>query len=211
MRVPGVRLITVRSILAVGLAATPLVMLPAADEKLGAPVQDQESQKPKDGARLQPGTEERLRWGKPVNGLRSALVIRPSSEEPKAVDTPDLFLVVQNASDAPIHFCDTTAAPKLRELYIKVDGRIVAGIVDKEPTLTDVLLQPHEVAFLLMFSRDSKRPDGRTTGSFIADGALKDTHQSMIADLRIEQARTGAWTGKLISGETSGAAAEGKP
>jgi hypothetical protein len=83
----------------------------------------QESRKPKDGAKLQPGTEERLQWGKPVNGLRAALVIRPSSDESKAREMQDLYLVVQ----------------------------------------------------------------------------------------KIEQAQAGAWTGKLVTGETSGAVAAGKP
>jgi hypothetical protein len=66
--------------MAVGFVITPA----GADEKPGAPVQQQGSQRPKDGAKLQFGTEERLRWGKPVNKLRAALVIRPSTDELKA-------------------------------------------------------------------------------------------------------------------------------
>jgi hypothetical protein len=134
MQVPGVSLITVCSIMAVGsvitpagaenpesprlhtppnaltvpslepIIAVPIAMLRAADQKPVAPVQQQESRKPKDGAKLQPGTEERLQWGKPVNGLRAALVIRPSSDEPKARDMRDLYLVVQNVSSATILF-----------------------------------------------------------------------------------------------------------
>ncbi|MEX2286164.1 MAG: M56 family metallopeptidase [Planctomycetaceae bacterium] len=172
---------------------------------------EQATQKPKDGAKLQPGTEERLQWGKPVNGLRMAIVIRTAPGEPKAGDMPDLYLVVQNVSDAPIRLSDTTAAPQLRELYIKLDGETQLGIVDKEPTLADVMLQPREVAFLLMFLPDSKNPDRRTTGSIFAEGTLKDTHQTMVAELNIEQAPAGAWSGKLVTGETSGAVAAGQP
>ena len=196
--------------IAVGIAV-PIAMLRAADEKPGAPVQQQESQKPKDGAKLQPGTEEKLQWGEPVNGLRAAIVIRPAPGEPKAGDMPDLYLVVQNVSDAPIRLSDTTAAPKLRYLKIKLDGKTQMGIVAKEPTLTDVMLQPREVAFLLMFVSDSKDKDGRTDGSFLAEDALKDTHQTMVAEMKIEHAPAGAWTGKLVTGETSGAVAAGKP
>ena len=241
MRVPGVRLITVCSIMAAGfeitpagaenpkspglhtptspltvlcvdpIIAVPIAILGAADENPGAQVQQQKSQKPKGGAKLRPGTEERLRWGKPVNGLRSALVIRASSDEPKAGDIPDLYLVVQNVSNAPIRFSDTTAAPKLRELYIKLDGRIQAGIVFKDPTLADVMLQPRDVAFLLMFPLDPKGSGGHTVGSIIAEDALKDTLQTLIAELKIEQAQAGGWTGRLATGETSGAAAACKP
>ncbi len=96
-------------------------------------------------------------------------------------------------------------------LYIKLDGKIQAGIGTKDPTGTDVMLQPRGVAFLLMYSPDSKGSDGRTTGALMAESALKDTHQTLVAELKIEQAPAGAWTGALVTGETSGAVAAGRP
>jgi hypothetical protein len=57
----SVALAAIALAIAVGIAV-PIAMLRAADEKPGAPVQ-QEPQKPKGGAKLQPGTEEKLRWG----------------------------------------------------------------------------------------------------------------------------------------------------
>lgn len=168
------------------------------------------AENPKAGAKLQPGMEQRLRWGKPVNGLRAALVIRPSSDEPKADDVSDLYLVVQNVSDSPVRFTDTAAAPKLRELFIKLDGRIQAGILSKEPTLVSVLLQPRDAVLLLMFPPDSKGSDRRTPGSVIAEAALKDPDQTLVGELNIEQAKAGTWAGKLITGETSAAEAAGK-
>jgi beta-lactamase regulating signal transducer with metallopeptidase domain len=203
-------LATIALAIAVGIAV-PIAMLRAADEKPGAPVQQQESQKPKDGARLQPATEETLRWGEPVNGLRAALVIRPSSDEPKAGDMPDLYLAMQNVSNAPIRFSDTTAAPRLRYLRLKRDGETLFGIVINDPTLADVTLQPRDAAFLLMFVSDWRDKAGRTEGSAIAEGTLKDWRETLVAELKIVHAPAGAWTGKLVTGETSGAAAAGKP
>ena len=64
---------------------------------------------------------------------------------------------------------DTTAAPELRKLYIKHDGKIMVALVDKEPSLADVILQPREVASLVLFPVGLKNPDGRTPGSFVAE------------------------------------------
>ncbi|WP_422928988.1 hypothetical protein [Singulisphaera sp. PoT] len=211
MRRLDARLVTLRSILTIGLALTPMAMLPAADEKPVAPAPNQESPKPKGGEKLRPKTEERLRWGKPVNGLRSSIVIRPSSDVSKSVDVPELFLVVQNVSEAPIHFSDATESPKLRELSLKNRGRTQLVINDKKPTFADVVLQPREVVVLPMISTETKNPDGRTAGSIIAEGVLKETQQTLVGTLTIESAKQGAWTGKLISGETSGEAAQDKP
>lgn len=58
----------------------------------GAPVQPQGSQKPQAGTKLPPGTEEKLAWGKPVNGLRAAIVIRTAAGELKTGEIPDLYL-----------------------------------------------------------------------------------------------------------------------
>ena len=177
----------------------------------GAPAPPQGARVPKGGVKLEPGREETLRWGKPVNGLRAAIVIRPGPGEPKADDRPDLFLAVRNASDAPIRLSDTAAAPKLRSLSLKLDGKTQARFTFGDPTGTDVALRPREVAFLLIFPSHQRNQDGHTSGSLIAEGSLKDPRQTMVAEMNLERAPAGAWTGSLVTGETSGAAASGKP
>ena len=73
------------------------------------------------------------------------------------------------------------------------------------------MLQPREVAFLQMFPPTRRdRTDAPGVDSS-RRAALKDTHQTLVAELKIEQAQAGAWTGKLVTGETSGAVAAGKP
>ena len=186
-------------------------MLRAADETPGSPAPQPGSQKPNDVAKLQPETGEKPMWGEPVNGLRAAIVIRHTPGKPKESDMPDLYLAVQNVSDAPIRLSDTTEAPEHRYLKIRLDGKTQAAITDKAPSLTEVTLQPREVAFLIMLVSDQKNKDGRTGGSFIAEDTLKDARQTLVAELKIENAPAGAWTGKLVTGETSGAAAAGKP
>src|SRR5260370_41019641 len=112
----SVGLVAVAFAIAVGIAV-PVAMLRAADEKPGEkPKPATTTIKPKEGGKLKPGLEEKLKWGEPVNGLRAALVIRTSSDEPNAGGTPDLYLLVQNVSDAPIHLADTIAAPNLHHL-----------------------------------------------------------------------------------------------
>jgi hypothetical protein len=165
----------------------------------------------KGGEKLDPGTEERLRWGEPAAGLRAAIAIRPAPGKPKPGDFPDLYLVVQNVSDAPIRLNDTAAAPKLRELWIKLDGKTVAGIGSQDPTGTDVVLQPREVALLLMFPPDADNPDKRTAGSIMAEESLANARETMVAEMQIAKAPAGAWSGKLRTGETSGELAANKP
>ena len=45
-------------------------------------------------------------------------------------------------------------------------------------------------------------------GSTIADDVLNLPRYSLVSHMHIEKAPAGAWTGKLVTGETSGAAAE---
>jgi beta-lactamase regulating signal transducer with metallopeptidase domain len=179
----------------------------------GAPVRKQDAQKPRAGAKLKPGLEEKLKWGEPANGLRAALAIRPASDEPKAGMAPDLYLVMQNVSNAPIRISDANVASdvNLRVLHLKIDGKTKWALGARLPALGDHLLQPREVAFLPMFSPEPNGQDGHTVGSRIADAALKDAHQTLVADLQIGTAPAGAWMGKLVAGETSAAAAAGQP
>ena len=200
---------------AIGLAiaagfAVPIAMLHAADEQPGTQV-EQQPQKPPDRATLEPGDEEKLAWGEPVNGLRAALAIRPAPGGPKAGARPELFLAVQNVSKAPIRFSDTAKAPQLRRLTLRRDGETLFRIVTNDPTLTHVMLRPREVAFLLMFVSDQRDNEGRTEGAAFAEGALRDVRDTLIAEMKLEHAPAGAWTGKLVTAETSGSVASGQP
>ena len=60
--------------------------------------------------------------------------------------------------------------------------------MSNDPTLADVLLEPRELVFLLMFSRGSKDADGNTEGSALAKGVLRDTRETLVAELNIEHA-----------------------
>ncbi len=85
--------------IAAGIAVS-VAMVSAADDKPAATAA-QAPQKPKAGG-LELGTEEHLAWGQPVNGLRAAIAIRPAAGEPKQGEERELYLAVQNVSDAPI-------------------------------------------------------------------------------------------------------------
>jgi beta-lactamase regulating signal transducer with metallopeptidase domain len=202
--------------IAVGIAV-PLAMLRAADQE--APGQRQEgdtvktpAQQPKPGEELPRDMEENLRWGNSVNGLRAALALRPAPDQAKAASTPNLYLVVQNVSKDPIRLSDADVSPKvnLRLLYLRSDDRILWALGAREPALGDLLLLPRQAAFLPVLSADIK-VNGRTVGQEIVDGLLKDTRQTLFAELQIDKAPAGAWTGKLTTGETSGAEAGGGP
>lgn len=160
----------------------------------------------RDSVKLSDAMEGKLKWGEAVNGLRAAVIIRHSSDSPQAGQIPDLYIAVQNVSDAPIRFNDTQAELKPRMVYVRIDGRTQMGMGAAEPKHGDVVLQPRHVTYVLMYSSGIVA-EGRTTGNYIVEGALKDTHQTLIAHLQIEKAPPGAWTGKLVTGETGGAAA----
>ena len=192
--------------IAVGLAV-PVARIHAAEGKADGPVQEQAAPRPKVGATLPRGAEEELHRGKPVNGLRAAIVIRPAPQKPKPGEMPDLALVVQNVSEAPIRLRDTAAAPKHHMLYLKVDGKTQLGIGAQESAPIDVLLQPREVAILPVFPPEPKNRDGQTTGEVVAEGTLKDAHQTMVVEVKVERPPAGAWSGKLVTRETGGAAA----
>ena len=79
----GVSLALTAFALAIGVGiAVPIAMLRTADQSRRGGTQ--ESQISTIGAKLQPGTEEKLQWGEPVNGLRLALAWPPTLGEPAA-------------------------------------------------------------------------------------------------------------------------------
>jgi beta-lactamase regulating signal transducer with metallopeptidase domain len=199
--------------------AVPVAMLRAADPKqIEKPQPASDDAKPQAAVKLDQAMEQNLKWGEPVNGLRAAVVLQPAGRAPKAGEAPELYVAVQNVSVAPIQVNDTLAQEQPRMLYIKIDGKIQMGLGAKDPRLGDVTLQPREVTLVPMFDPDTKMNsprdptvDGHTAGQAIAEGALKDTHQSLVVHMIIEQAPAGAWTGKLITGDTTAATASGQP
>jgi beta-lactamase regulating signal transducer with metallopeptidase domain len=171
----------------------------------GAPVQRQESLKPKGGERLEAEVEQRLKWGTPVNGLRAALVIRSIADKPNEAGMPDLYLLVQNVSDAAIHLNDTIAERNVRYILVQRDELPQGRTKIDVPTMADATLQPREVTFLRLCPRTITR------GQLLAAGMLKEPHMVLVGQLTIEKAPEGAWTGTLVSGETNGAAAQIDP
>jgi len=153
------------------------------------------------GAKLQPGTEEKLEWGEPVNGLRLALAWPPTLGEPAAGEVPDFFLAVQNVSAKPVRLCTTADAPNTRRLTISTDGIPQIRTEIEEPSGTDVTLEPREVVFLRLFPE--RRPDQPSRrGALIAAGVRQIPTRTVLADMEIKNAPKGAWTGMLITPNT---------
>jgi beta-lactamase regulating signal transducer with metallopeptidase domain len=174
--------------------------------------QGQDNSKPASGEKLNAGIEQKLKWGEPANGLRAALAIRDSSDDPDT-KTPDLYLAVQNVSNAPIHLNDTVAAPNTRYLTIYRDELAQSRTRIDDPTMANAMLQPREVTYLLMVPRARVPSNGRlvSKGQLLARGMLKEPHMMLVGQIKIEQAPAGAWTGTLVSGKTGGASAKGNP
>ena len=187
-------------LIAVGIAV-PVAMLRAADDTLGGPL-PQETQKPKGGAKLQPGTEEKLQWGTPVNGLRLALAWPPTLGEPALGEVPDLFLAVQNVSEVSVRLCTTSEAPNTRRLTFATNGVLQGRIVSSEPNGADATLGPREVLFLRLFTEDAKNTERAPRGSMLAATVRQSPAFTLRADLEIAKAPTGAWIGKLDTPDT---------
>jgi len=149
--------------------------------------------------KLDPSTEAQLDWGEPANGLRGAIVIRPTAPGAE----PGVFLAVQNVSDKPLRFTDTTAAEGLRKMYLSDTKGILLGLTSKEPTKTDAMLQPREVAYLRLL--DPVASGEQSLEPNLIEGLRKDSLQTWRAVLDIQNAPDGAWKGKLTTGETRGA------
>ncbi|MHB9081088.1 MAG: M56 family metallopeptidase [Pirellulaceae bacterium] len=169
----------------------------------GAPVQQQVPLQ-QNVAMLKPATEQKLKWGEPVNGLRMALAWPPAFGEPGMGDTEEFFLVMQNVSETTVRLAAGDDAPNPRMLYMRKDRKILQGIGDNEPTQGSWLLQPREVAFLRLYQSNAKGNDGRTVSSFIEQDIRLNPRFSMTAEMTIEKAPAGVWTGKLTTGETRG-------
>jgi beta-lactamase regulating signal transducer with metallopeptidase domain len=189
---------------AIGLAiavaiAVPIAMLQAVDAGPGVPAPQPEAQKPKSGVKLSVATEARLRWGEPVNGLRAALATRLAANGSR-----DLYLVVQNVSEAALRFTDTAITPERRALDFRREGVLRGRQVFNSPTMADVVLQPREVAFLELFPHFSKKTDTDGADFLLTDDVLKEPRDTLSIHMHIANAPAGAWTGKLVTGEATG-------
>ena len=185
------------------IVATLAVPLPLQELRPEAQAQD-ESQQPKPGAQLNPATEQKLKWGEPANGLRMALAWPPSLGESGMGDVQEFYLVVQNVSQAAIRLTAGTAAPNPRRLMMRDNSSPLAAFADSQPMPGDWLLQPREVAFLRLFQPVEKLKDGRTIGAVKEETVRLFPNFSLTAEMSIEKAPPGAWTGKLATGETRG-------
>jgi hypothetical protein len=200
----SVALTAMALLIAAGIAV-PVAMLRAADQKPGEAPRPAAGAdvKAKEGEKLSPGVEEKVKWGGTVNGLRAALVIRNSSDKAQADGVPDLYLLVQNVSDAPIRLNDTiTAEGNLRYLTFHRDDLPQGRTRLDEPAQTDVTLQPRQATFV------QACPPRTTRGQSLAAGMLKEPHMILLGEIDIAQAPAGSWTGKLVTGMTGGAAAQ---
>ncbi len=184
---------------AVGVAV-PIAMLRAADEK-----REDVTQNSKTTFKLRPETIAKLKWGEPMNGLRMALAWPPALGEPALGDSQEFYLVVQNVSQAAVRLTANDAAPNPRKLLLQ-DDRPVAITVDDVPIPGDWLLQPREAAFVRLFHSNEKREDGRTISAVKEQVVRVIPKYSYIAEMSIEKAPPGAWTGKLFTGATRGSA-----
>ncbi|HEX2750614.1 MAG TPA: M56 family metallopeptidase, partial [Verrucomicrobiales bacterium] len=211
------RILAIAAILLGAAIAVPVAMLRAAEKKPAASPDTVAAESP-DVSKMQvgeaTGMEKNLKWGEPVNGLRAAVAfLATSPTKPKPGDLQELFLALQNVSKAPLRLSDADLGSKdpSRHLYLKVKGEIKFGLGSNTPALGDLTLQPGEIKTLLMFTPVPSKPDGPSIGQLMTEGAVKDTHQTLMMELKIEKAPAGAWTGTLRTGDASAYEAQGQP
>jgi beta-lactamase regulating signal transducer with metallopeptidase domain len=156
-----------------------------------------ESPTPTDGSKLPPHIEGKLQWGEPTNGLRAALVRPQALGEAGAGEVFDFRFVVQNVSEQLIRLGTASVAPTRRYLIVRSGGVPLSAFRDGEPTRSDHLLQPREVAILRLFSHVTEGES--ITGS--------DPKMTFSAEFNIEHAPAGSWTGKLVAAELHAATA----
>jgi len=165
---------------------------------------------PQPGAQLKPATEQKLKWGEPVNGLRMAQAWPPSLDEPGLGNAAEFYLVVQNVSEAAVRLTAGEAAPNPRRQIMWDNGSPLAITSDEPPIPLDWLLQAGEVALLPLFQSSDQAQDGRTPQAVsercvAQEKAVRFFPQySLTAEMRIEKAPAGAWTGKLATGQSRG-------
>jgi beta-lactamase regulating signal transducer with metallopeptidase domain len=161
-------------------------------------------EEPKAGAMLKPATEQRLKWGAIVNGLQMALAWPPSLGEPGIGDAPSFYLVVQNVSQADVRLTANDAAPNPRRMIMWNNGTPMMATADPTPMPGDWLLQPRQVAFFRLFQPAEKMNDGRNISAADEQAVRVYPQYSLTAEMTIEKAPAGAWTGKLATSQSRG-------
>ncbi|MDA0807649.1 MAG: DUF1549 domain-containing protein [Planctomycetota bacterium] len=161
------------------------------------PVEKPVAKQPQSGAQLEPGREDNLQWGEPVNGLRAALIRPPALGSPESIQTKDFQMVIQNVSPTPVRLVADATAPNPRHLTLssRKHGWMQAQGRAEEPSGVDVLLQPGEVIVLDMLR------SGGVQGSSIS----RNLDTVFTGDMTIEQAPPGAWVGTLVTAEMQAA------
>jgi hypothetical protein len=155
---------------------------------------------------LAPETIAKLKWGEPVNGLRMALAYPPALGDAMLGKKPHFELVVQNVAEKEIHFLASDEAPNPRRLLIREGDRIVLGLSDPTTSAADWKLQPSECGVVRMYTKEEANKDGTIPSSGIESDLSKLGRYHAIVHMEIAKAPEGAWTGKLITGETRGSA-----
>jgi hypothetical protein len=154
--------------------------------------------KPKSGEKISDEVEQKLMWGKTVNGVRAAMMIR---------DTPEvlneMFIVLQNVSETPIHI-DDSAGENERSMILRFDGILESVMSSKEPRFGNVLLQPRRVVVAHAFSPQSNTINGMTLGSVMAANLFHDPSMSYNAEVKIENVPAGTWKGTLTTANSTG-------
>ena len=181
--------------LAALIAAIPPHSTPDAKE---TPIESQ----PKTGAKIEPATEQKLEWGEPVNGLRWRMAWPPTLGEPAAGEVPDLYLAVQNVSEAPVRLCTTAEATMRRRLLFSTNGVAQMRTLSEAPNGSDATLGPREVVFLRLFVESAKDTEKASHGAMLASAARQGPLVTLLADMEISKAPAGAWTGMLVTPES---------
>ena len=176
---------------------------PLGDEALEQPEPGPEPQK---SAKLKPGTEERLSWGDPVNGLRGALVRMSPEAELARGAVVDLNVVVQNVSDTPVKLRGGSPLAHVNLKAVRRDGteaELVPSIVDVLSTIDEFTLQPREVAVMSLMSvgigrhdANAKSAHGRSIGYWLPDERAVTGFKSQ---LTFTGESSSSWSGSLAA------------
>jgi beta-lactamase regulating signal transducer with metallopeptidase domain len=151
-------------------------------------------------------TIAKLKWGKPVNGLRMALGFPPALNDALLGAEPYFQLVVQNVSENAIHFATGDDAPNPRSMHWREGERMVQALSDEGAHKADWNLAPGECGVLRMFTKEEPGEDGKTISSLLEGDLAGGPRYHVVCIMEVAKAAAGAWTGKLVTGETRGSA-----
>lgn len=244
------RALTAAAILLSAAIAIPIAMLRAADEKSSPPQETKKAETVKEGneadtpgvfviddealelpppgpgarrsARLKPATEEKLAWGKDVNGLRAALVSLRPQPDLKQGTVVDLNLVVQNVSDAPVKLRGGSPLPTANLACLlpgKTEVDVLQNIVDILSSVDEFTLQPREVGVMSLMSvcigqldANAKSAHDRSVG--YSTGKVVGVLAGFTGSVSFGNSAEGFWKGTLPLGKLTinpGDEAQGAP